>query len=142
MLQSVAGHYPDARIEGIEVQRMQRGLMEVLVGYRRDPHVGPTITVSVGGVLAELYRDFATRLAPVDAAGARAMVAEVRGLAAINGYRNLPRGDVDALVEAIVALSRLALVAQPRVMEAEINPLIVREAGSGVVAVDALVVRA
>ena len=104
--------------------------------------MGPTITLSAGGVLTELYRDFATRLAPVNAAGARAMVQEVRALAAICGFRKLPRGDVDALVQAIVALSRLALVVQPLVLEAEINPFIVRPAGQGVVAVDALVLRA
>jgi acyl-CoA synthetase (NDP forming) len=142
MRSSVAAHHPGARIDGIEVQRMERGLLEVLVGYRRDPHVGPTITLSVGGVLTELYRDFSTRLAPVTPDGARAMVKEVRALAAICGFRNLPRGDVDALVDAIVALSRLALVTQPLVLEAEINPVIVRAEGQGVVAVDALVVRA
>ena len=65
-----------------------------------------------------------------------------RGRAPTGGFRNLPRGDVDALVEAIVALSRLALVTQPLVLEAEINPVIVRAEGRGVVAVDVLVVRA
>lgn len=148
MLKNVALHHPAARIDGVEVQHMETGLMEVLVGYRRDPHVGPTITVSVGGVLTELYRDFATRLAPVNTQGALAMVREVRALASICGFRNLPRGDVNALVAAIVALSRLALVDDPLVMEAEINPLIVKaefdasgEPG-GAVAVDALVLRA
>jgi acyl-CoA synthetase (NDP forming) len=139
---SVAAHHPGARIDGIEVQYMERGLLEVLLGYRRDPNVGPTITLSVGGVLTELYRDFATRLAPVTPAGARLMVQEVRAMAVICGFRNLPRGDVDALVEAIVAFSRLALVTQPLVLEAEINPVIVRAEGRGVVAVDVLVVRA
>ena len=142
MRSTVAAHHPGARIDGIEVQYMERGLLEVLLGYRRDPNVGPTITLSVGGVLTELYRDFATRLAPVTPAGARLMVKEVRAMAAICGFRNLPRGDVDALVEAIVALSRLALVTQPLVLEAEINPVIVRAEGRGVVAVDVLVVRA
>jgi acyl-CoA synthetase (NDP forming) len=148
MLKSVALHHPAARIEGLQVQPMETGLMEVLVGYRRDPHVGPTITLSVGGVLSELYRDFATRLAPVNTEGAHAMVREVRGLASICGFRNLPLGDVDALVAAIVALSRLALVDDPLLVEAEINPLIVKAAfdasgkPGGVVAVDALVLRA
>jgi acyl-CoA synthetase (NDP forming) len=148
MLQRIACHQPAARLDGVEVQHMEHGLMEVLIGYRRDAHVGPTITVSVGGILTELYRDFATRLAPVSTAGALAMVQEVRALAAIRGFRNLPRGDVDALAAAIVALSRLALVADPLVMEAEMNPVIVKPAvdrmgePGGVVAVDALVIRA
>jgi acetate---CoA ligase (ADP-forming) len=140
MLADVARYAPDARIDGIEVQRFERGLVEVLLGYRRDPNIGPTVTVGIGGVLTELYRDFSTRLAPVSAATARAMVSEVRGLAAITGYRNLPLGDVDALVQAIEAMSRLALVKDPVVLEAEVNPLIVCRAGEGIVAVDALVV--
>lgn len=65
------------------------------------------------------------------------MIAQVKGFAAIRGYRNLPRGDVKALARAVSALSRLALVKGKPVREAEINPLIVK--ADGVVAVDALV---
>jgi hypothetical protein len=68
---------------------------------------------------------------------AAGMIAEVKGLAPLRGYRNLPRGDVDALTRTVSAVSMLAQV--PEIMEAEINPLIVKE--DGVVAVDALVVR-
>ena len=84
---------------------MERGLAEVILGFRRDPLVGPTITVGLGGVLAEIYKDAATRLAPVDEAEARQMIEEVKGLATIRGYRNLPRGDVGALAKAIAAFS-------------------------------------
>jgi succinyl-CoA synthetase beta subunit len=65
------------------------------------------------------------------------MIAEVRGLRLLDGYRGKPRGDLDALAHAIVALSRLA--DDPSIAEAEVNPLIVGEAGEGVAAVDALV---
>ena len=63
----------------------------------------------------------------------------VRGLATLGGYRGGPAGDLAALAQAIVALSRLAVMEGPTVLEAEINPLIVRPAPLGVVAVDALV---
>jgi hypothetical protein len=66
------------------------------------------------------------------------MIAEVKGLAPIRGYRNLPRGDLDALARAISAVSTLARIPGRPVAKAEINPLFVRAAG--VVAVDALVV--
>ncbi|MEO8718287.1 MAG: acetate--CoA ligase family protein, partial [Burkholderiales bacterium] len=105
-------------------------------GYRLDPQVGPLVLVGAGGTLAELYRDFALRLAPVGLEEAREMVAEVRGFAALRGYRNAPRGDLEALAQAVAAYSRLA--ARPDVAEAEINPLIVK--AEGVVGVDALVV--
>jgi acyl-CoA synthetase (NDP forming) len=122
--------------ESVLVQKMEKGLAEAIVGYRRDPVVGPIVIVGAGGVLAELYRDFAIRTAPVSEAEARAMIEEVKGLAPIRGYRNLPRGDVAALSEAIMKISRLALIES--VAEAEINPLIVKAVG--VVAVDGLVV--
>jgi hypothetical protein len=110
------------------------------VGFRRDPLVGPTITVGLGGVLAEIYKDAATRLAPVDEAEAREMIGDVKGLATIRGYRNLPLGDVAALARTIAAFSTLAHKALADVSEAEINPLLVKRDGEGVVAVDGLVV--
>jgi succinyl-CoA synthetase beta subunit len=120
------------------VQPMISGLGEALVGYRVDRDVGPLVMVAAGGVFTEIYRDRSLRLAPVDLATAQEMIAQVRGLAPLAGYRGLPAGDLAALAQAIVALSRLAVDA-PAIREAEINPLIVRPAGLGVVAVDMLV---
>jgi acyl-CoA synthetase (NDP forming) len=116
------------------VQRMESGLAEVIVGYRDDPVVGPLVLVGAGGTLAELYEDFAVELAPVSEAEAEAMIARVKGLAVIRGYRNMPRGDVKALARALAAFSTL----DGAVREAEINPLMVK--AQGVVAVDARVV--
>jgi acyl-CoA synthetase (NDP forming) len=121
------------------VQPMVAGIGEVLIGYRVDRDVGPLVMVAAGGVLTEIYRDRSLRLAPVDLAEARAMIGEVKALRVLNGYRGRPAGDLDALADALAALSRLAGAAEPAVAEAEVNPLIVRLAGQGVVAVDALV---
>jgi hypothetical protein len=138
MLARVKHSRPQARIEGVLVQRMETGLAEGIVGYRDDPVVGPLVMVGAGGTLAEIYRDIAMRLAPVAEDEARAMIEEVKGLAVVRGYRNLPRGDVDALARTIAAVSRLALVPGRPVAEAEINPVVVRPEGA--VAVDGLVV--
>jgi acyl-CoA synthetase (NDP forming) len=127
---------PQARIDGVIAVTMQQGLGEAILGYRLDPQVGPLVLVGVGGTLAELYRDFALRLAPVTQDEAREMIAEVRGFAPLRGYRNAPRGDLESLARAVVAFSGLA--AKPEVAEAEINPLIVK--ADGVVGVDVLVV--
>lgn len=121
------------------VQRMERGLAEAIVGYRDDPVVGPLVLLGAGGTLAEIYRDFALACAPVSEAEALAMIEQVKGLAPIRGYRNLPKGDLAALARAVSALSRLALLAGRPVAEAEINPLIVKR--EGVVAVDARLAR-
>ena len=121
------------------VQKMERGLAEAIVGYRDDAVVGPLVLVGAGGVLAEVYKDYAVELAPVSEEEARAMIGKVRGFELLRGYRNLPPGDLQALARAVSALSRLALAPGRPVREAEINPLIVKRAGA--VAVDALVVR-
>jgi hypothetical protein len=90
--------------------------------------------VGLGGALAEAHGQVAIRLAPVDTATARAMIAEVAGLALL-----LARdGDTAALAEAVAAVSELARLDFPHVAEAEINPLIVKT--DGAVAVDGLVV--
>jgi acyl-CoA synthetase (NDP forming) len=141
ILVNARAYNQDARIEGILIQRMEKGLAEAILGYKRDAQVGPVVVLGVGGVLAEIYRDFAVRLAPVTVDEAARMVEEVKGLAVIRGYRGLPRGDTAALARAVAAFSQLALLT-PRVAEAEINPLIVKAEGQGVVAVDGLLVLA
>jgi acyl-CoA synthetase (NDP forming) len=120
------------------VQKMESGLAEAIVGYRDDPLVGPVVLVGAGGILAEVYKDYALRLAPVTAEEAEEMIGEVKGLAVIRGFRGLPRGDVRALAQAVAAMSRLALVPGRPVAEAECNPVIVKP--SGAVAVDSLIV--
>jgi acetate---CoA ligase (ADP-forming) len=124
---------PQAR--RVLVQPMIAGLGEVLIGYRVDADAGPMVMLAAGGIYTEIYRDRSLRLAPVDLATACEMIAEVRGLKALTGYRGKPAGDLDGVARAVVALSRLA--DDPTVSEAEVNPLLVR--ADGVVAVDAVV---
>jgi acyl-CoA synthetase (NDP forming) len=126
-------------VDRVLVQPMISGIGEVLIGYRIDADVGPLVMLAAGGILAEIHRDRSIRLAPVGYDDAIEMIREVESLKALAGYRGRPRGDLEGLARAIVGLSTLA-VRDPSVVEAEINPLIVRpiEQG-GVVAVDALV---
>jgi acyl-CoA synthetase (NDP forming) len=106
---------------------------------RRDADVGPVIMLAAGGIYTELYEDSTLRLAPVDKAEAMAMIGELKIGVTISGYRGRPKGDLDALADAIVAMSRLAESADTVVWEAEVNPMLVLAAGQGVVAVDALI---
>ncbi|HAT36011.1 MAG TPA: CoA-binding protein [Rhodospirillaceae bacterium] len=129
---------PKAKIDGFLMQKMEAGLAEVLIGYRVDDIVGPTIVIGTGGILSEIYSDAAVRLAPVNKRTALEMIKEVKGLAPIRGYRGLPKGDLDALAEAVQQLSQLAHLGDA-VADAEINPLIVKK--KGVVAVDGLIVK-
>jgi acyl-CoA synthetase (NDP forming) len=140
--ETVHKHRPDAKLDGFIVQEMHSGVAEVLLGYRVDSHVGPTIAVGVGGVLAEIYRDVVVAVAPVSIDAARELIGKVRGFAPIRGYRNLPTGDIEALARVIAAWSSLAAIPQSRIVEAELNPLLVDVVGKGAAAVDALIVRA
>jgi len=137
MTADVSSAMPQARIEGVLVQEMQRGVGEGLIGLTRDPLVGPMVTVGMGGVATEIYQDFSMRPAPVSAAVARAMLDEVIGFKALQGFRGKPAGDLEALAAAVCAVSELATV--ERISEAEINPLIIGPVGHGAIAVDALI---
>lgn len=139
IIESVAAKAPGVPVEKVLVQQMVKGIGEVLLGYRDDPNVGPIVLLAAGGVLAELFKDRTLRLAPVDIVGAREMVGEITALKALAGYRSLPEGDLDALAEAVVAVSRLGIISNGAVQEAEANPVMVLAKGEGVVAVDALV---
>jgi acyl-CoA synthetase (NDP forming) len=128
--------HPGARIEGVLVQEMKPRLLELILGYRLDPMVGPTVLLGAGGITAELAPDFSLRIAPVSFEQAWEMILEVRQTRLIRGYRNLPPGDCAALARAVSDFSRLAECGKPIVLEAEINPLFVNT--DGIVAVDGL----
>jgi acetate---CoA ligase (ADP-forming) len=127
------------RIEGVTVEPMLTGGVEILVGVTRDPVFGWMLTVGLGGVWTELMGDVRHRLLPVDAAGAEVMLRELKGFRLLDGYRGAPRADVTAAARAIAALCTAVLAGGSRLREVEINPLLVMPQGQGAVAVDALV---
>ncbi len=140
MLRRVRQHRPEARINGILVSPMVKPLAEAILGFRRDPQVGPVVVLGTGGVLTEILADAVLHLAPLDEAEAAEMIGRVKGLAAVRGYRGLPRGDLAALAQAIARFSRLA--AMTDILQAEINPLAILPEGQGVAVLDALAVPA
>lgn len=121
----------------LEEMDVRDGVVELIVGARVDPSFGPLVLVGLGGVTAELYRDVQVALAPVDAAGAAAMLRRLRGFPLLSGWRGSKPVDVDAAAAVVAAVSRL-VTEHPDVLECEINPL--RVGPDGAVAVDALVV--
>ena len=118
---------------------MVRGAVaEVLVGVRRDPQVGPILVVGSGGELVELAGDRAVLIAPAAREEIEVALATLRVGALVAGFRGRPPGDRAALVDAVLAIQRFALARTDRLIELEVNPLIVRPAGKGAYAVDAL----
>ena len=135
--ENVRRYDPKASIDGLLVQQMEGRLLELILGYRNDALVGPTVILGAGGITAEISPDFAIRLAPVSLEQARAMIDEVRITKLIKGFRGLPRGDIEKLAHAIVAFSQLAATTGVDIQEAEINPLFIQE--NNVIAVDGLI---
>jgi acyl-CoA synthetase (NDP forming) len=133
---NAAAAEPDAYLDGVAIQRLERGLAEVAIRFERDPEVGPIVTLAMGEGREETYGDRAVRLAPFDRGTAYAMIDEVRGLTPLRGHRNRAPGDLDALAQALVAMSSFALITAPRVLAAAVDPLLVRGQGQGIVALD------
>ncbi|MEU8934318.1 acetate--CoA ligase family protein [Streptomyces sp. NPDC048409] len=120
----------------LEEQDLRPGAVEMIVGGRRDPGLGPMVTVGAGGTEAEVRRDCVTECAPVDVGTARAMIAALRCAPLLTGWRGGPVADVEALAETVAALSRATARLTVDGAEIEINP--VRVAADGALAVDAL----
>ena len=130
---------PGVRIEGVTLEPMLAGGVEILAGVTRDPVFGWMLTVGLGGVWTELMKDVRHQLLPVDAAGAEAMLRALKGFKLLDGYRGAPKADVAAAAKAIAALGEAVLAGGDALREVEINPLLVMPEGRGAVAVDALV---
>lgn len=107
---------------------------------QHDATFGPVVMCGLGGVFVEALEDLSFRAAPFDAAEAHRMLQELQGFPLLTGARGRPPGDVDALAAALAALSRFAAAHAGQLQSAELNPVVVRPAGQGVVALDALIV--
>jgi len=131
-------------LPGIEdrylVEAMVTGAVaELIVGVKRDDQFGPVLVVGSGGVLVNLIDDSATLLLPTSRARVDEALRSLRGFVLLDGYRGKPRGDLDAVVEAILAVARFAEEHSDRLIELDVNPLMVLPEGRGAVAADALI---
>jgi len=138
IMESARKYAPQARIQGVLVQPMSKGVAELIAGVTHDPVFGAAITVGLGGVLTELYRDVSHCILPVDETIVAGMLRSLKAYPLLDGFRGKPKADVAAAEKAIAALSRACLALAPAAQEIEVNPLQVKEAGAGAVAIDAL----
>ncbi|MHA7958339.1 acetate--CoA ligase family protein [Streptomyces sp. L500] len=132
--------YEGLPLDGVLVCQLVGQGVEMTVGITRDPLFGPTVTVGLGGVLVEVLDDTAVRVPPFGEDHARAMLGELRGRALLDGVRGAPPADVDALVETVLRVQRMALELGDGLAGLDVNPLVVLERGQGAVALDALTV--
>ncbi|MCB8968764.1 MAG: acetate--CoA ligase family protein [Ardenticatenaceae bacterium] len=136
MMAQVETAVPAAHIAGIHVQRMIPQGQEVIVGAVQDPQFGPMVMFGSGGVEVEGLQDVTFALAPLTRAEAQAMLQRTWAGRKLQGFRNIPAADQDAVVDAILRLGQL-VADFPQIQEIEINPLRVMQVGQGAFAVDA-----
>jgi acetyl coenzyme A synthetase (ADP forming)-like protein len=127
---------PTAHLVGVAVQEMVTAGKEVILGISKDPQFGPLLMFGLGGIYVEVLKDVSFRICPVSRLEASSMVREIRSFPLLRGVRGEKSADLVALEEALMRLSQLA-VDFPEIIEGDINPLKVRYAGEGSVAIDA-----
>jgi acetyltransferase len=139
ILWSVSNSRPGATIDGVSVQPMvvDPNAVELIVGVKRDPTFGAVLMLGSGGTLVELIGDRVLELPPLNDRLARRMLESMRAWPLLNGFRNRPRADIDALVDFLMRLSSM-VAERPEIAELDINPLVVTP--EALVAVDVKVV--
>jgi acetyl coenzyme A synthetase (ADP forming)-like protein len=120
---------PGAVISGIMVEQQLPPGLELIIGGKTDPTFGKVVTIGLGGKLVELLHDVAIRVLPVEENEIRAMIRGLRGYRLIAGFRDEPARDEEALAGIIGAVNRMFL-ADPRITEFDINPLVLYEKGA------------
>jgi succinyl-CoA synthetase beta subunit len=139
MLANVRSKKPDAKIEGVLVQKQIKGI-ECLLGISRDEQLGPTLVMGLGGVFVEILADVQIRIPPISADEVRRALESLKGAKIFAGARRAPPADIDALAQMAARLSWLAYDYRNEIAELDLNPVVVLPNGQGAFAVDALVV--
>jgi len=132
---SVRRRAPSAWIAGVSIQEMITGGRELILGMSRDPQFGPLVMFGLGGIYVEVLKDVSFRVAPISRRDAGEMVREIRAYPLLAAYRGSEPADVEAIVDALIRVSRLSCDF-PEIQELDINPLLVLPKGKGIRAID------
>jgi len=127
-------------VDGFVIQEMASGVLEVFAGVKRDPDFGLVLAFGAGGVLIEAFDDVSLRPLPLHEGDAAGMIEETRAATLLGGFRGRPPGDVAALARCLESLADFAWAERDSLDELDVNPIVVRAAGTGCVIVDALIV--
>lgn len=139
VIQAAQQHQQEARVWGVYVQRMApRSDYELIIGAMQDPQFGPVVVFGLGGILVEVQRDVALRVAPINRREARQMMREIRAYPVLQGVRGRPPADLEAIATTIEAVSQLAHMYSDDLSELDINPVFAYT--QGIMAVDARII--
>lgn len=139
LTENATAYNPKARIDGIVVQEIRDGSVEIVIGLREDPVFGMVLMVGLGGILVEINKDVVFHRAPVTEDQAMGMLERLQGRALLDGVRGRPGVDKENLAAMIAAVSRFGAAAEGALAELDLNPVLAGP--EGVVAVDWLMVR-
>jgi len=137
IMAAVKSRQPDARIEGVAVQKMAATGTEVIIGMSKDPQFGPVMMFGLGGIFVEVLKDVAFRIVPLEPRDAREMIREIKGFPVLEGVRGQDPADLEALEGLILKVSEF-VEAHPEIEELDLNPVFAYK--DGVIAVDARIV--
>lgn len=137
IIETVKAKMPQAKIEGVTVQKMAGPGVEVIIGMNTDAQFGPVMMFGLGGILIEIIKDVSFRLIPLERKDAAAMIREIKGCTLLQGVRGQPAADINALEKLLLKVSEF-IDKNPQVKELDLNPVIVSP--EGVTAVDARIV--
>ncbi|MDY7031043.1 MAG: acetate--CoA ligase family protein [Thermodesulfobacteriota bacterium] len=126
---------PSATLQGVLMEKMARGGIEVILGATRDPKFGPICMFGLGGTFVEAIKDVTFRLAPMWEVSAEIMIRSIKAYKILQGVRGNPPSDIDAIKDCILRLSQM-VTDHPQITELDINPLIVYPEGEGCVVAD------
>ena len=136
MMLRIKERFPEARIEGVYVERMCKRGREVILGMTRDPQFGPMLMFGLGGIFVEVMKDVSFYLAPITEQEALQMLETTRSFALLKGVRGQSGADLSAIATALQRVSQL-VTDFPEIQEMDINPFLVGEVGSESIAADA-----
>ena len=141
ILKNVRRTNPGAEVKGMLVQEMVPPGREVIIGVTRDPQFGPMVMFGLGGIFVEILRDFSLRHAPLKERDGWEMVREIKGHQILEGARGGERFDLESIVQALIAVSKMAVDLREVFSEIDINPLVVYPGRGGIKAVDCLFIK-
>ncbi|OHE57791.1 MAG: acyl-CoA synthetase [Thermodesulfovibrio sp. RBG_19FT_COMBO_42_12] len=127
---------PTAHIDGVMIQEMIKDGREVIIGITNDAQFGHMIMFGLGGIYVEVLKDISFRITPLSQEDAHEMIREIKTFPLLRGVRGEAEADIEAIEKSLLILSQMALDF-PQIIEADINPLLVKKRGEGVVAIDA-----
>jgi acetyltransferase len=122
LLARVNNSCPQAKIDGVLVNKMAPAGQEVIIGMNRDPQFGPIMLFGLGGVLVEIFRDVALHHPPLSREDALEMIQQIKGYPVLAGYRGQPPVDTNALADCLLAVAQLA-EENPKIVEIDLNPV-------------------